>query len=77
MYAYLTDYCVPEDENTGYSQIGQVLHNQWSKYWNTSATFLLQKTPTLDVHFLELTKVMPTLHVLVIRHPMTSNSWGQ
>ena len=41
-----------------------------------SATFLIQKTPTLDVHFLERTKVLPTLHVMIIRHPMTSNSPG-
>lgn len=76
MYTYLTEFCKPKDESAGYSQIGQVLHNQWSRYWNTSATFLLQKTPMLDVKFLELTKVMPTLHVLVIRHPMASYYFG-
>ena len=41
-----------------------------------TACFLLQKTPTLDVLFLERTKVMPTLYVIIIRHPMASNSWG-
>ena len=75
-YAYLTDYCKSKKGDTDYHKIGQVLHNQWSTYWNTSSTFLLQKTPTLDVFFLELTKVLPTFHVLIIRHPMTSNSWG-
>lgn len=75
-YAYITDFCQPKDKGAAYNEIGQVLHSQWSKYWNNSSTFLLQKTPSLDIQFLELTKVMPTLHVLVIRHPMTSNSWG-
>lgn len=56
--------------------LGKALFQQWSRYWDTSATFLLQKSPMLDVLFLEKTKIMPTLHVMVVRHPMTSNSWG-
>ena len=55
--------------------IGNSLLQQWSQYWDMSAKFLLQKTPTLDVLFLENTKILPTLHVIVVRHPMTSNSW--
>ena len=57
-------------------KIGTILMKQWYRYWDTSATFLLQKTPLLDVHFIEKTKLIPTLHVIVVRHPMTSNSWG-
>ena len=75
-YYYVADYCKPKNETSGYDQIGQILHNQWSRYWNMSATYLLQKTPTLDVQFLEQTKVLPTLHVIITRHPMTSNSLG-
>lgn len=75
-YTYITDFCKPKDDSVEYNQIGLVLYSQWSHYWNTSATFLLQKTPTLDVHFLERTKVMPTLHVLVVRHPMASYFFG-
>lgn len=56
--------------------VGDILLRQWMPFWNASSTFLLQKTPTLDVHFLEATKVLPTLHVIIVRHPMTSNSWG-
>ena len=33
---------------------------------------MLQKTPTLDIQFLETVKILPTLHILVIRHPMVS-----
>eukprot|EP00956_Cyclotella_meneghiniana_P006717 scaffold8949_cov75-Cyclotella_meneghiniana.AAC.2 len=73
---YVADYCEPKNKTFGYDQIGQALQNQWSPYWNMSATYLLQKTPTLDVHFLERTKVLPTLHVIILRHPMTSNSRG-
>jgi len=56
--------------------IGNILFQQWSRYWDTSATFLLQKTPTLDVLLLEKLKVLPTLHVIIVRHPMTRNSAG-
>ncbi len=56
--------------------IGNALFQQWSQYWDTSATFLLQKSPMIDLLFFEKIKVLPTLHVIVVRHPMTSNSWG-
>ena len=84
--AYLAEYCVTdttaingndgdnEQKQKNY-QIGTILHQQWSKYWNMNAKFLIQKTPTLDVVFLERAKVMPTLHVIIVRHPMTSNAW--
>ena len=74
--AYLADYC-STDSDTENKRIGNILLGQWSRYWNvTSSTkFLLQKTPTLDVQFLESTKNLPTLHVIIVRHPMTSNSW--
>jgi len=66
-YQYL-DSCKINSPET----VGRTLFNQWAPFWNTSASFLLQKTPTLDVQFLETVKIMPTLHVLVIRHPMVS-----
>jgi len=53
------------------------LWQQWSRYWDISTTFLLQKTPSMDVLFLENSKVMPTLHVIIARHPYTSNSFGK
>ena len=59
-----------------YKLLGHALFQQWSQYWDTSAMFLLQKSPMLDLLFLEKTKILPTLHVIVVRHPMTSNSWG-
>jgi len=74
--AYLADEC-KFDNSQSKLELGNVLFNEWSPYWNMSATFLIQKTPTLDVHFLERTKVLPTLHVMIIRHPMTSNSPGR
>lgn len=74
-----TDNALPldsDDEASNNRQIGTILMKQWYRYWDTSSKFLLQKTPLLDVHFLEKTKLIPTLHVIVVRHPMTSNSWG-
>jgi hypothetical protein len=75
--AYLADFCLSKDD-TENKRIGNILFEQWSRYWNvTSSTkFLLQKTPSLDVQFLESIKILPTLHVIIVRHPMTSNSWG-
>jgi len=86
--AYLADLCVINNNNAANhpldnadfsqfnnKQIGNTLLRQWSRYWDISATFLLQKTPSLDVLFLENTKVLPTLHVIIARHPMTSNSF--
>lgn len=45
------------------------LHEEWSRHWNLSKPFLVQKTPTLDVLFLEKMKLHPTVHVIVMRHP--------
>ena len=76
--SYLADLCLSEhDDVQKKEQIGDILLQQWAKYWNYSHTtqFLLQKTPTLDVHFLESTKILPTFHVIIVRHPMTSNSF--
>lgn len=78
--AYLADECTlvsDASNNSGVNErIGRHLMDEWSHFWNTSSTFLLQKTPSLDVLFLESVKVLPTLHVIVLRHPMTSNSWS-
>lgn len=81
--AYLADFCIANgggadglDDRDSNRKVGNMLLRQWLPYWDASATFLLQKTPSLDVMFLEATKVLPTLHVIVVRHPMTSNSWG-
>lgn len=75
--AYLADYCLCDDD-TENKRIGTIILEQWSRFWNitSSTTFLLQKTPSLDVQFLESTKIMPTFHVIIVRHPMASNSWG-
>lgn len=76
--AYLADKCTfdnPQIEST--SHLGSILLDEWSPFWNASATFLIQKTPTLDVKFHESVKVLPTLHVIIVRHPMTSSYLGQ
>jgi len=73
---YLADECTfdnPQQDSAAY--LGHVLLNEWSHFWNTSATFLIQKTPLLDVKFHESVKQLPTLHVILIHHPMTSNAW--
>lgn len=38
------------------------------------ANFLIQKTPSLDLLFFERTKILPTLHVVIVRHPLVSNA---
>lgn len=45
------------------------LHQQWSRRWDTTKPYLLQKTPTFDVVLLETLKLYPTVHVVVMRHP--------
>lgn len=45
------------------------LWKQWSMHWDLSKRYLLQKTPTLDILYLEGMKVKPTFHVVVMRHP--------
>lgn len=71
---YLADSCTfnyaPISKDNG-SEVGKILFGQWSQYWNMSATFLLQKTPLLDVLFLERVKIIPTLHLFIVRHPMS------
>ncbi|KAL7522943.1 hypothetical protein ACHAWX_007760 [Stephanocyclus meneghinianus] len=83
---YLADDCIFSDKSnytadsteqytsSDNSNIGKALLDEWSTFWNTSATFLIQKTPLLDVKFHESVKQLPTLHVIVVRHPMTSNA---
>lgn len=44
---------------------------EWSQFWDMTKPFLIQKTPTLDVAFLEQMKIHPTVHVLSIRHPLS------
>ena len=76
--SYMADLCLSKHDTVKKKeQIGNILLQQWAKYWDYSSTtqFLLQKTPTLDVQFLESTKILPTLHVIIVRHPMTSNSF--
>ena len=67
------DLCEPDSEG-GYQVIGNMMLQQWGPFWDTSAKFLIQKTPSLDVLFFERIKVMPTLHVVILRHPLVSNS---
>lgn len=45
------------------------LMKQWSTFWNMSKPFLIQKTPTMDVLFLEKIKFHKTVHAIVMRHP--------
>lgn len=77
---YLADFCYGDNGTDGHSvtdrQIGEMLLKEWLPYWDDSATFLIQKSPTLDISFLERVKVLPTFHVIVIRHPMIRNSFG-
>ena len=83
---YLADLCTvvtkrapagaPQLENVNithsdHARIGSILLRQWLPYWDSEATFLIQKTPMLDITFLECTKLLPTLHVIIMRHPMT------
>lgn len=73
---YLADECFFDNSTKSTSQqLGAILFDEWSPFWNTSATFLIQKTPLLDVKFHEAVKQHPTLHVIIVRHPMTSNPW--
>lgn len=48
-----------------------LLFEQWSRYWNMSMPFLIQKTPTLDVLFLERMKTTKTVHLIVMRQPFS------
>lgn len=48
-----------------------LLFQQWSRYWNMTSSFLIQKTPTLDVLFLEKMKTTETVHVIVMREPFS------
>jgi len=73
---YLADLCMLESSDQHRKAVGLNLFKQWSPYWNMSATFLVQKTPTLDVGFLEDVKVMPTLHIITVRHPMVAGGDG-
>ncbi len=45
------------------------LFHQWARYWNMTKPFLIQKTPTFDILFLEKMKTLTTLHTIVMRHP--------
>ena len=47
---------------------------EWSRYWNMTKPFLIQKTPTLDLLYLERMKLHRTVHVLVMRHPFAWDS---
>ena len=73
MLSYLADECTFDNNST--THVGNILLNEWLPFWNASATFLIQKTPLLDVKFHEVVKILPTLHVIIVRHPMTSNAF--
>ena len=47
----------------------ETLLEEWSRYWNMTKPYLIQKTPTLDVLFLERMKTYQTVHAIVMRHP--------
>jgi len=46
------------------------LFKDWSKHWDMSKPYLVQKTPTMDVALLEQLKVTPTFHAIIMRHPL-------
>lgn len=45
------------------------LWKEWATHWDLTKKYLLQKTPTLDIFYLEGMKINPTFHVMVMRHP--------
>jgi hypothetical protein len=47
------------------------LFRQWMRFWDPTKPFLIQKTPTMDVLFLEQMKVVSTVHAIIIRHPFS------
>ena len=70
-FLYVSDLChVPKPLKTG-----EMLMQQWSQYWNMSQYYLIQKTPFMDVGFLERIKILPTFHAIVMRHPMVFNKF--
>jgi len=66
-------YCPPLTENRTITShdSSQDLFTQWSSRWDMAKPFLLQKTPTMDVLLLEQLKIQPTVHVIVMRQPMS------
>ncbi len=65
-YMYLPDLC----EVYNPFETGKELMQQWSEYWNMSQYYLIQKTPFMDVEFLERIKFFPTFHAIIMRHPL-------
>jgi len=62
-------YC-PEMVENGVKDTDKTdLFDQWSKYWDLSKPYLIQKTPTLDILLLEKLKTSQTFHSIVIKHP--------
>lgn len=51
------------------------LMKQWAKKWDSNKYYWIQKTPTMDVVFLEQMKLNPTVHVIVMGHPLTGHSF--
>lgn len=63
-------YC-PKNLEKEYNETSKLtLFNDWSKYWDISKSFLIQKSPTFDVHLLETLKITPTFHAIIVRHPL-------
>ena len=47
------------------------LFRSWLRFWDISKPFLIQKTPTMDVLFLEQMKITNTVHSIIMRHPFS------
>jgi len=62
-------YC-PKLLNTVVNEENKIsLFDDWSKNWDMTKPFLIQKTPTMDILLLEHLKITPTFHAIVMRHP--------
>lgn len=46
-----------------------LLWQEWATNWDTSKYFWIQKSPTMDILFLEKVKLHSTVHVVTMRHP--------
>jgi len=61
---------------TAISDSKKTLFREWSRYWDLSKTFVIQKTPTFDVLLLESLKIVPTFQAIIMRHPLLARGQG-
>jgi hypothetical protein len=46
------------------------LFKEWSELWDMDKTYLIQKTPTFDIQFLDVMTPTPAVHTIIVRHPL-------